>query len=169
MTTLPRESDLRKKIPITTGFLDYFPLAVAYAAMISYLGNEKHNPGEPLHWSRDKSADHADCIGRHMLDRDYDDNGVLEAGQAFWRAGAQLQLMLERAQASGVDIWAPIRVSDPAKTLRAEKMWAGESASGPVGAHTDDQSPGRYAYPASAVTGLTEEILSSGGRGQNRR
>ena len=107
--TLPAESELRKKIPIMTGFIDYFPLAIAYGAMISYLGNQKHNPGEPLHWSREKSADHVDCIGRHLIDRKQEDGGVLEAGQVFWRAGAQLQLLLEHLQAKGVDIWAPIR------------------------------------------------------------
>ena len=96
MTTLPRESALRKKIPVTTGFLDYFPLAVAYAAMISYLGNDKHNPGEPLHWSRDKSDDHADCIGRHLLERGTrDTDGQKHSGKLAWRALALLETELE--------------------------------------------------------------------------
>jgi hypothetical protein len=31
--------------------LDYFPDALAAVAQISYQGNQKHNPGEPLHWA----------------------------------------------------------------------------------------------------------------------
>lgn len=112
---LPLDSDMRKRIPITTGFIDYFPLAIAYAAMISYLGNKKHNPGQPLHWSRGKSADHPDCIGRHLIDRHFDDGGILEAGQVFWRAGANLQIELEKQLANGLDIWAPIREDTTAK------------------------------------------------------
>ena len=106
---LPTDPKARKGLPIATGCLDYFPLALAAVAEVSRMGNDKHNPGEPLHWSRAKSADHADCIGRHLIDRKQQDGGILEAGQAFWRAGAQLQLLLEDLQAKGADIWAPIR------------------------------------------------------------
>lgn len=62
-------SAARKRFPVTTGFMDYFPDAVAAVAEISFLGNLKHNPGEPLHWARGKSMDHADCIGRHLVER----------------------------------------------------------------------------------------------------
>src|SRR5258708_31376733 len=55
--------------PITTGLLDYFPDACALVAEVSFLGNQKHNPGEPLHWARGKSMDHADCIARHLIER----------------------------------------------------------------------------------------------------
>ena len=106
---LPHEFELRKKLPVTTGVLDYFPLSIAYMAMVSYLGNEKHNPGQPLHWAREKSNDHADCAGRHLIDRKCFDNGILEAGQLAWRALADLQLMLEQLHKDGYDIWAPIR------------------------------------------------------------
>src|SRR4051812_34096390 len=66
---LPQGSAERKNIPITTGVFDYFPRALAYIAMVSKAGNDKHNPGEPLHWAREKSTDHADCIGRHLIER----------------------------------------------------------------------------------------------------
>ena len=77
--------------------------------MVSWLGNDKHNPGEPLHWSRDKSGDHVDCAGRHLIDRKSYDGGILEAGQLAWRSLANLQLALEALQKADVDIWAPIR------------------------------------------------------------
>lgn len=45
-----------------------YPAALAGVARISVAGNKKHNPGEPLHHARGKSTDHADCIGRHLMD-----------------------------------------------------------------------------------------------------
>lgn len=89
-------SEERKKYPITTGVLDYFPDAITMVAHISYLGNQKHNPGQPLHWSRGKSADHEDCIGRHTIERDTVEDNVLHAANRAWRALASLQEMLEK-------------------------------------------------------------------------
>lgn len=37
-------------------------------ALISKEGNDKHNPGEPLHHARGKSMDHGDCLLRHLMD-----------------------------------------------------------------------------------------------------
>lgn len=65
----PTDSDQRKATPVVTGVLDYFPLAIAELARVSKAGNDQHNPGQPLHWAREKSTDHADCIGRHLIDR----------------------------------------------------------------------------------------------------
>jgi len=39
----------RKQRPIKTGVLDYFPDALLEVAYCSYVGNEQHNPGTPLH------------------------------------------------------------------------------------------------------------------------
>lgn len=89
-------SEERKNRPMTTGVLDYFPDALAYVAYVSKIGNDKHNPGEPLHWSKDKSADHADCVMRHLVDRGkLDPNGVRHSGNLAWRALALLQIEIE--------------------------------------------------------------------------
>ncbi len=90
----------RKDTPIAAGFLDYFPDAIREASRLSKLGNEKHNPGEPLHWSQDKSIDHADCILRHQIDvgtydPDWGDAKIDHAVSVFWRAGAQLQMLMQ--------------------------------------------------------------------------
>lgn len=85
----------RKEYPITTGVLDYFPDAVTMVSHISFIGNNKHNPGQPLHWSRNKSADHEDCIARHTIQRDKVEDNVLHAANRAWRALAELQIMLE--------------------------------------------------------------------------
>jgi hypothetical protein len=96
-TTLPTDRDARKAIPIATGFIDYFPAAIAAVASLSKAGNDIHNPGQPLHWSRGKSNDHADTIMRHFLERgtiDQDD-GIRHSVKLAWRAMALLQLELE--------------------------------------------------------------------------
>src|SRR5262245_7764449 len=65
---LPNDPKERKNHPVTRGFLHYFPAAIAAVARVSKKGNDQHNPGEPLHWSREKSDDHADCAGRHLIE-----------------------------------------------------------------------------------------------------
>jgi hypothetical protein len=96
---LPTDSAERKNIPLTTGVLDYFPAALAYVARISQQGNDKHNPGQPLHHARGKSMDHADCIGRHLVERGtIDKDGLRHSGNLAWRALALLQEELEREE-----------------------------------------------------------------------
>lgn len=96
--TLPTDSEERKGTPVYSGFMAYFPDAMAEVARLSQAGNDKHNPGEPLHWSREKSCDHADCIVRHQLEWDkVDDDDFYHAVKVAWRAMAQLQVLLERS------------------------------------------------------------------------
>jgi hypothetical protein len=66
--TLPTDSAERKEVPVNSGVLKYAPAALAGVARISKAGNDKHNPGEPLHHARGKSNDHSDCIVRHTMD-----------------------------------------------------------------------------------------------------
>lgn len=91
------ERQARKNIPLTSGVLDYFPDALAMVAYVSKLGNDQHNPGQPLHWARGKSNDHADCIMRHLVDRGrMDSDGVTHTAKVAWRALALLQEELEQ-------------------------------------------------------------------------
>ncbi|MGE0278361.1 MAG: dATP/dGTP diphosphohydrolase domain-containing protein [Nitrospiraceae bacterium] len=93
---LPTDSKARKDIPMARGALDYFPAAWAAVAELSRIGNEKHNPGEGLHWARGKSSDHADCILRHLAERGtLDDDGISHTTKVAWRALALLQEELE--------------------------------------------------------------------------
>jgi len=91
---MPKDSKERKDVPLATGVLDYFPAALVALAKLSKLANDKHNPNEPLHWSRTKSADHADCIARHLVDRGVidPDTGLSHTVEMAWRALALLQL-----------------------------------------------------------------------------
>lgn len=95
---LPTDAKARKDAPIARGVLDYFPNALAAVAELSRIGNEQHNPGQPMHWARGKSTDHADCILRHLIDRGtIDTDGVRHATKVAWRALALLQTELELA------------------------------------------------------------------------
>lgn len=97
---LPTDSSVRKDIPLARGVLDYFPAALAELAKLSKAGNDKHNPGEDLHWARGKSMDHADCIMRHLVDRGkIDTDGITHSAKVAWRALALLQEELEAAGA----------------------------------------------------------------------
>ena len=94
--SLPEDAKARKDTPVTTGVLDYFPDAIAAVARCSKAGNDQHNPGQPLHWNRAKSLDHADCIGRHLIQRGTVDNdGIRHSAKLAWRALALLQTELE--------------------------------------------------------------------------
>jgi hypothetical protein len=100
---LTADSKERKGLPVTTGCFHYFPLAIAEIARLSKHGNDKHNPGQPLHWSRDKSNDHLDCVGRHLLEvGTVDDDGFLHDTMLAWRALANLQVVLEARQAAAI-------------------------------------------------------------------
>jgi dATP/dGTP diphosphohydrolase len=93
---LPTDAATRKNAPIARGVLDYFPRAVAAVAELSRIGNEQHNPGQPMHWAKDKSTDHADCIVRHLIERGtIDTDGVRHATKVAWRALALLEIELE--------------------------------------------------------------------------
>lgn len=89
----------RKQVAVARGLFAYFPDALALVARHSVISNEKHNPGSPVHWSREKSKDHEDCIGRHSISVAIDPNS-LDDGQPHivcraWRALAALQIWAE--------------------------------------------------------------------------
>lgn len=98
MTHLPTDAKKRKDAPIARGVLDYFPKAMVAIAELSRIGNEQHNPGQPMHWAKEKSTDHADCILRHMIDRGtIDTDGVRHSTKVAWRALALLEMELDAA------------------------------------------------------------------------
>lgn len=99
MAVLPIDAEARKRVPLVSGVLKYFPDALCAVARLSQVGNEKHNPGEPLHWDRSKSTDHADCLMRHLLEAgSVDSDGQRHSAKVAWRALALLQLEIEAAR-----------------------------------------------------------------------
>lgn len=94
ITTDPKE---RKGYPIFTGVIEYFPDALLEVAKVSKLGNDQHNPGQPLHWAREKSTDQLDAAMRHMIEHGkIDTDGGYHLAKAAWRLLAELQLEIER-------------------------------------------------------------------------
>lgn len=89
----------RKERPIFSGVLKYFPDALMEVAYCSWVGNEQHNKGEPLHWDRSKSTDQLDACLRHISDHARGDikdtDGVYHLAKAIWRLSAELQIILE--------------------------------------------------------------------------
>lgn len=91
----------RKERPVYSGVLRYFPDALLEVARCSYLGNEQHHPGQPLHWDRSKSTDEADALVRHLMDAGtLDTDGVRHTAKVAWRALALLQKELEAVRDS---------------------------------------------------------------------
>ena len=97
--TLPDDAADRAQYPLADGLFYYFPAALAAVARVSKIGNDQHNPGEPMHWARGKSMDHANKILRHQMDAGgMDSDGTRHSAKVAWRALAQLQEELEREE-----------------------------------------------------------------------
>ncbi|WP_139375702.1 dATP/dGTP diphosphohydrolase domain-containing protein [Sphingopyxis flava] len=96
-SSLPEDDGDRLAYPMFDGLLAYFPNALAEVAMVSMIGNQQHNPGQPMHWARGKSTDHANKAVRHLVDHGKRDaRGVRHTARAAWRILALLQEEIER-------------------------------------------------------------------------
>lgn len=81
------------------GLFDDYTDALLAVTSVSKAGNDQHNPGQPLHWSRGKSDDHADSLVRHLLQRGtIDEDGHRHTAKATWRAFALLQIEIEERE-----------------------------------------------------------------------
>ena len=178
--TLPTDSKARKDLPLARGCLDYFPDAIVAVAALSQAGNDKHNgPGAPLHWSREKSSDHADCIMRHLVDRGKvdEEDGILHDVKVAWRALAMAQLALEKRAAPEITVgptmvlretgWVPIekfeKYADPEEDpwVKGYKDWEG-TLRFPAGPKAPSAEAKWVAWPANQVpTGRVEVVLSN--------
>ena len=99
---IPTDAAERKALPLCSGVLDYFPQALLEVAHCSKVGNDQHNPGQPLHWAKEKSQDEPDALMRHLLERGtYDTDGVRHSAKVAWRALAMLQREIDAERAAG--------------------------------------------------------------------
>jgi hypothetical protein len=97
----------RKDYPLFSGVLKYFPDALLEVAHCSKVGNDQHNPGEKLHWAKEKSTDEPDALLRHLADEAIDpggrdDDGVRHLAKVAWRALAFFQRELEAEYAAKI-------------------------------------------------------------------
>ena len=91
----------RKKMPVYSGCLKYFPNALKYVSFVSYMGNQQHHADKPLHWDKSKSSDEPDALVRHLIDHSInplDEDGVYHLGKVAWRSLALLERYLENGQ-----------------------------------------------------------------------
>lgn len=126
---LPASAAARKAVPIYSGCVRYFPHALAAVAQLSRIGNDQHNPGQPLHWAKEKSTDELDCLMRHMVDavidpQHRDADGVLAAVKMAWRALANL----ERLHDAGNDIFAVVQACELSSGASSGVSSGGSSA-----------------------------------------
>lgn len=100
---------VRKRLPVATGFMKYFPDAMKCVSLVSKVGNDQHHPGDPLWWDKEKSKDEEDAGARHALDALADvptDPALAELGklghlaQRAWRAMAALQRACDAERAA---------------------------------------------------------------------
>lgn len=154
---LPLTKQERKKRPMDRGCLQYFPDALAYVSHVSYVGNEQHNPGEPMHWAKEKSSDHGDCIIRHQADAGTtDDDGLLHSGKVAWRALAQLQIELEQRAPDESDRVAVLDASIKDNISRLDTPWTFGSAT---------EAAIRAGNPDRTAVSATEAALLGGDAG----
>jgi len=95
--TVTDKAQARKKIPVYSGFVKYFPNAMKEVAVCSRIANEQHHAGKPLHWDMNKSTDELDALMRHLVDHTtdpIDDDGIRHITKVAWRAMAMLERIL---------------------------------------------------------------------------
>jgi hypothetical protein len=97
--SLPTDDKARKRLQMFTYLMEYFPDAFLAEVEVAVAGNEQHNPGQPLHWAREKSKDQLNTAFRHLWDHargtKKDIDGQWHLAKAIWRLKAQLQLEIE--------------------------------------------------------------------------
>jgi hypothetical protein len=126
---------------VFSGVLRYFPDALLEVAHCSWVGNEQHNPGQSLHWAKEKSTDEPDALVRHLMSAGtLDTDGVRHSAKVAWRALALLQREIEAEQAASQP--------DPAYTGGYQQSVYGGpcSSCGLVSGHTDYCASRSYPY-----------------------
>jgi len=126
---LPTDDKARKALPIFSYTFEYFPDAYLAEVQVAVAGNEQHNPGQPLHWAREKSKDQMNTALRHIWDygtgTKKDTDGQWHLAKAIWRLKAQLQLDIEAERNLAVQMQRPVRVDPPVP--RYAPILAGEN------------------------------------------
>lgn len=101
---LPTTAQEREELALYDYIFGYFPDALLAELQVSVVGNKQHNPGQKMHWARDKSTDHMNKATRHLFDYGRgikkDTDGTYHLAKAIWRLKARLQLDIEAEQAS---------------------------------------------------------------------
>jgi hypothetical protein len=92
------KAEVRKGIPVYSGFIKYFPNAIKEVSECSMKANRQHNGDEHLHWAMEKSKDELDALMRHLIDHasgiEWDDDSIRHLTKVCWRSLAMLERTL---------------------------------------------------------------------------
>lgn len=140
--TLGTDSGARKNIQLVAACLRYIPAALAQFALHSKAGNDKHNPGQPIHHARGKSMDHEECILRHLVDLQ-DIRAFMERNQPPGRAWLPddelVRMLIEEARA---EFWrAGIFLQELCETYLGAPLAPGAVAAVPEGTVDEEDYP----------------------------
>lgn len=159
----------RKDRPVYSGVLKYFPDALLEVALVSKLGNDQHNPGQPLHWDRAKSTDELDAASRHLIGAGTrDDDGARHSAKLVWRALANLQKEIEAERAPKAYVQGPGRIFPLGGSLLPFRSPLSKSiVTGPAGAEEtircrtegDHLCPRACRDPKCACRTLSEQVV----------
>ena len=141
---LPADAKERKAIPLFSGVIAYFPDALIEVAKVSKEGNDQHNPGQPLHWAKEKSTDHEDCIQRHTVDAlKASDRAerIRHLRARAWRSLAALQIELASPARSSLP--GPHRSSSAPTAGPIWKRWTIACSASVGSAPVSDKNPFR--------------------------
>jgi|TARA_R110000851_G_scaffold38098_5_gene97964 hypothetical protein len=83
MKLLTHDNEKRKRLPLFTGAVMYFPDALLAVSHVSVGGNNQYHPEKHLHWDKNQPHDHLDSLMRHAVEGEWE--------KVAWRALAQLQ------------------------------------------------------------------------------
>ena len=104
ISPIPTDAAARKKTPIWSGFIMYFPRAITKVSQVSHAGNAQHNgPDNKMKWDKTKNSNHYDTAMRHGIDHQFnpiDTDGQLHLAKAAWRIMAALETYLEEQNAN---------------------------------------------------------------------
>ena len=135
---LPHDYKARKAIPLYSFLTGYFPDAIVEVVKVAVAGTEQHNPGEPLHWAREKSTDQLNTAMRHLFDHGagarYDQDGTMHLAKAAWRILAEIQLLCEKRDAAAKPeaLGAAIAPLPTASVPPIPDPWPDSKRSGPT-------------------------------------
>jgi hypothetical protein len=86
----PEDDEERQKYAVGTFICEFFPHAIAELARFSYDMQQKHNPGAPMGWAKEKSVGDGNQIFRHQMDGEF--------REVAWRGLEQLERFLTKME-----------------------------------------------------------------------
>lgn len=110
-----------KACPLYEGVLTRFQNALAYVAIQSKFGGDKHCEGD-LAWRKHLSTDHLGSLTRHLINPETvdDESGMIHAVAIAWRALSNLEMTIMKI--NDRDLYDHIMSGKPESEYKGEKL-----------------------------------------------